>query len=126
MPLKGTDYDDLNRRLAFEDDGRGVREVGEWTYHKLALLEYYLPAFAKLCSKAGGWYYLDGFAGNGANRAPGFPLAKGSALIGVTQQLPPKRAVLIEKDKGHAAVLNARTERTATSPPKYLRLTAIK
>ena len=38
--------------------------------NKLALISYYLQPFAKLCArKAGGWYFLDGFAGSGANDA---------------------------------------------------------
>lgn len=104
-----TDYDDLYRRLAFVNDGQPIRDVGEWTFHKLALLEYYLPAFARLCQEGpGGWYYFDGFAGNGANRCPGLPLAKGSALIGVGQTPRPLKAVLIERDPGDAAALRAR------------------
>lgn len=110
-PRRGTDYEELNRRLEFIDDGRRAREVGEWTRHKLALLAYYLPEFAKICTeKARGWYYLDGFAGNGANSTPGFPLAKGSALIGVTQELPPARALLIEQRAQDARILAERVE----------------
>jgi three-Cys-motif partner protein len=109
MAKRGTDYTELNRRLAFEEDGRPARPVGGWTRDKLALLAYYLPEFAKLCSeKAGGWYYLDGFAGNGANAAPGFPLAKGSALLGATQLPPPTAALLIERGHEDAAILAAR------------------
>ncbi len=109
MPTRGTDYAELNRRLALEPDGRPAREVGVWTRDKLALLAYYLPQFAKLCTdKAGGWYYLDGFAGNGANDARGFPLAKGSALLGVSQVPPPSKAILIERDPGDAAILRER------------------
>ncbi len=65
----------------------------------MALLAYYLPAFAKLCTdKVGGWYYLDGFAANGVNRTQEFPLAKGTALIGLSQSPPPTKALLIERN----------------------------
>ncbi len=106
MARKGTDYKALLQRISFADDGLPAREVGEWTLHKLALLEYYLRPFAKVCT--GGWYFLDGFAGNGANRAAGFPLAKGSALIGVGQSPRPLRAVLIERDLADSATLRSR------------------
>lgn len=116
MPPRGTDYVELNRRLAFEDDRRPARDVGVWTRDKLALLAYYLPEFAKLCTeKAGGWYYLDGFAGNGANNAPGFPLAKGTALLGTTQSPPPTRAVLTEQNPTDVAILRERIEPLSTS-----------
>lgn len=109
MPPRGTDYAELNRRLALEPDGKATRPAGAWTRDKLALLAYYLPEFAKLCAeKAGGWYYFDGFAGNGANDAPGFPLAKGSALIGVTQSPPPTKVILVEKNAADARVLSER------------------
>ncbi len=116
MPPKGTDYAESNRRLALEPDGRGARPAGAWTRDKLALLAYYLPEFAKLCTdKAGGWYYFDGFAGNGANDASGFPLAKGSALIGTTQSPPPTKAILVEKNPSDAQILGERISATSVT-----------
>ncbi|MCC7366172.1 MAG: three-Cys-motif partner protein TcmP [Dehalococcoidia bacterium] len=107
---RGTNYDDLNERLAFDDDGQRTRPGGAWSRDKLALLAYYLPAFSRLCTdKAGGWYFLDGFAGNGVNSSPGFPLAKGTALLGAVQEPVAQHAVLVEKDERDAAVLALRT-----------------
>lgn len=110
MARRGTDYTGLNRQLAWADDGRPVRSVGGWTRDKLALLAYYLPAFAKLCTdKVGGWYYLDGFAANGVNRTQEFPLAKGTALIGLSQSPPPTKALLIERNHDDVETLRARS-----------------
>ncbi len=109
MATRGTDYDELNRRLKFEDDGLPTRPVGAWTRDKLALIAYYLPAFAKLCSeKANGWYYIDGFAGNGANRVEDMGLAKGSALIGLTTEPRCTKSILIELNSADAAALTNR------------------
>lgn len=109
MATRGTDYVELTRRLAWADDGRPGRQVGGWTRDKLALLAYYLPEFARLCTdKLGGWYYLDGFAANGVNSTPGFPLAKGTALIGLSQSPPPTKALLIERNHDDAGLLRER------------------
>jgi three-Cys-motif partner protein len=109
LPKRGTNYDDLNERLAFSDDGLPVRDTGAWSRHKLALIAYYLPKFAELCTeKAHGWYFVDGFAGNGANRSPGFELAKGSALLGVGQEPAAARSILIELKSADAATLRER------------------
>lgn len=110
MPKRGTDYEALNRVLEWPQDGLPARKVGEWTRHKLAMLAYYLPKFAELCQKPGGWYYLDGFAGNGVNVTSEFPRAKGSALIGTTQTPAPLRAVLIEENQSDADALRQRCE----------------
>lgn len=110
MAKRGTDYTELSRQLAWTDDGRPARPVGGWTRDKLALLAYYLPAFAKLCTdKVGGWYYLDGFAANGANRTQEFPLAKGTALLGLSQSPPPTKALLIERNHDDVETLRARS-----------------
>ena len=94
-----------------EPDGLPMREVNNWTPDKLALLAYYLKPFAKLCDeKAGGWYFLDGFAGNGGNDAGEGNTFKGSALIGVTTQPTATRCVLIERRGADAEVLQARCE----------------
>ena len=113
MPSRrGTDYDRLLEGIRMEADGLPMRRVREWTPNKLALLSYYLGPFAKLCSeKAGGWYFLDGFAGNGANDAGQLGTLKGSALIGATQEPYARKAVLIEKDAGDARALRERIGR---------------
>lgn len=109
MAKKGTDYDKLNEQLTFEDDGLPISDVGAWTRNKLALIAYYLPEFARLCSeKARGWYFIDGFAGCGANRSPGFPPAKGSALLGVTQTPFARHSLLCELSPANVRVLTAR------------------
>ncbi|MFN0148209.1 MAG: three-Cys-motif partner protein TcmP [Dehalococcoidia bacterium] len=109
MASKGTDYTELTQRLAFVDDGLAARSVGAWTRDKLALIAYYLPAFAKLCSeKANGWYYVDGFADNGANRIDDFGLAKGSALIGLATEPACKTSILVEMNPADARVLARR------------------
>lgn len=95
-----------------DDDRLPMRQVKAWTPDKLALLSYYLGPFAKLCSeKAGGWYFLDGFAGNGANSAQGLGIFKGSALIGATQEPQARGVVLIEKGRQNARTLRKRCER---------------
>lgn len=94
-----------------EPDGLPMREVNSWTPDKLALLAYYLGPFADLCAgMAGGWYFLDGFAGNGANDAGEGNTYKGSALIGVTMEPPATKCVLIEQGATEAALLRARCE----------------
>ena len=106
---KGTDYEKLLERVAFDDDGLQCKAVGSWTRNKLALIAYYLPAFAKLCSdRAGGWYFVDAFAGNGANKTDGFALAKGSALLGVTQDPPAKLSLLCEINGADVRILGER------------------
>lgn len=108
---KGTDYKKLLERIAFEADGRPCKPVGSWTRNKLALIAYYLPAFARLCQdRAGGWYFVDGFAGNGANRTDGFPLAKGSALLGVTTEPSAKLSLLCEISGPDSRILRERCE----------------
>ena len=94
-----------------DDDGLPMRPVKAWTPDKLALLSYYLEPFAKLCQKAGGWYFLDGFAGNGANSAQGLGIFKGSALIGATQEPRARRVVLIERNGKDAQTLRERCGR---------------
>ncbi len=95
-----------------DPDGLPMREVNSWTSDKLALLAYYLDPFAKLChDKAGGWYFLDGFAGNGANDAGQLGTYKGSALIGATQNPQAKRVVLVEKSQRSVRALRKRCER---------------
>lgn len=114
MSNRGTDYQHLNEALRWEDDGLPRRRVGSWSRDKVAILAYYLPGFAKICrakSRAGAWYYLDGFAGNGVNDAPGLPLSKGTALVGVSQELAPAKAVLVERDPESTEALRRRVER---------------
>lgn len=113
MPSRrGTDYDRLLEGIRMDDDGLAMRPVREWTPSKLALLSYYLGPFAKLCSeKAGGWYFLDGFAGNGANDAGQVGTFKGSALIGATQEPFATKVVLIEKGRQNVRTLQKRCER---------------
>lgn len=95
-----------------DDDGLPMRQVKAWTPDKLALLSYYLGPFAKLCSKkAGGWYFLDGFAGNGANSAQGLGIFKGSALVGATQEPQARKVVLIERNGKDAHTLRERCGR---------------
>lgn len=90
--------------------GARVDRGGAWTRDKVALLAYYLPRFAKLCTdKAGGWYYLDGFAGKGANRIRGWGLSKGTALVGVLTEPFAKAALLIEKNEPDYLILAERT-----------------
>ena len=112
MAKKGTDYSKLLERVAFEDDGRPCKQVRRWTRDKLALIAYYLPAFARLCERgpAGGWYFVDGFAGNGANKTHGFPLAKGSALLGVTTEPPARLSLLCELSETDSRTLRERCE----------------
>ena len=112
MPSRrGTDYARLLKGIRMDDDGLPMRPVREWTPSKLALLSYYLRPFAKLCSeKAGGWYFLDGFAGNGANREQGLGMFKGSALIGAAQEPLATEVVLIERGRQNARTLRKRCE----------------
>ena len=95
-----------------DDDGLPMRSVGEWTPNKLALISYYLQPFAKLCTElAGGWYFLDGFAGSGANDAGELGRFKGSALIGATEKPDAERVVLVERSQGNVRNLMKRCER---------------
>ena len=111
-PRRGTDYEALLASIRMDDDGLPMRSVKEWTPNKLALISYYLPEFARLCDgKAGGWYFLDGFAGNGANWARDLGRFKGSALIGATVEPRAKRVVLIEKSQESVQTLKKRCER---------------
>lgn len=109
---QGTDYERLRESIRMEPDGLPMRKVNNWTPDKLALLAYYLEPFANLChDKAGGWYFLDGFAGNGGNDARQLGKYKGSALIGATQQPEAKRVVLVEKSPRNIQALRKRCER---------------
>ena len=95
-----------------DDDGLPMRSVKEWTPNKLALISYYLQGFAKLCAGgAGGWYFLDGFAGSGANNAGELGRFKGSALIGATEEPKANRVVLIERSQRSIQALRKRCER---------------
>jgi hypothetical protein len=73
-----------------------ARDAPSWTEERLMGLEAYLAAFAKACSKAGGWYGLDLFAGTGLNwsttrDAP----TNGSALIALEVGAPAATKVLV-------------------------------
>ena len=92
-----------------DDDGLPMRSVKQWTPSKLALISYYLKPFSEICRN--GWYFLDGFAGNGANEAGQLGLFKGSALIGATQQLSATGLALIEQDPGDVSTLRTRVQR---------------
>ncbi len=92
-----------------ENDGLPARPVRQWTPSKLALIAYYLKPFSEICRN--GWYFLDAFAGNGANDAGQLGLFKGSALIGATQQLRATRLALIEADSDNARTLRTRIHR---------------
>lgn len=112
MPSRrGTDYDRLLEDIRMDDDGLPMRRVKAWTPDKLALLSHYLQGFAKACAKAGGWYFLDGFAGNGGNDAGQLGLFKGSALIGATMVPPATKVALIEKRRKSARTLKTRCAR---------------
>lgn len=112
MPSRrGTDYDRLLEGIRMEADGLPMRRVKAWTPDKLALLFHYLQGFAKACAKAGGWYFLDGFAGNGGNDAGQLGLFKGSALIGATMVPPATKVALIEKRRKSARTLKTRCAR---------------
>lgn len=109
---RGTDYEALLDRIRMDDDGLPMRSVKEWTPNKLALISYYLQPFAKLCAEgAGGWYFLDGFAGSGANDAGQLGMFKGSALIGATEKPEAKRVVLVERSQGSVQALRRRCEK---------------
>jgi three-Cys-motif partner protein len=105
-----TDYPALLDRLALaSDDSDIARAARPWTRDKLALIGYYLTPFARLCSeKAGGWVYVDGFAGNGANSVDEFGRAKGSALLGATTTPPPNYLIAIESDPTNFRALESR------------------
>ena len=92
-----------------EDDGLPARPVKQWTPSKLALIAYYLKPFSEICRN--GWYYLDAFAGNGANNAGQLGLFKGSALIGATQPLSATGLALIETDPVNVSDLRTRIHR---------------
>ncbi len=95
-----------------DDDHLPMRPVKAWTPNKLALISYYLPEFAGLChDKAGGWYFLDGFAGNGANWARDLGRFKGSALLGATMEPRARKVVLIERSRKSVQTLKTRCER---------------
>ncbi len=101
----------MRESIRMEPDGLPMRTVNNWTPDKLALLAYYLKPFAKLChEKAGGWYFLDGFAGNGANDAGEGNTFRGSALIGVTMEPAAQKCVLIERRARDAELLKTRCE----------------
>jgi three-Cys-motif partner protein len=112
MPERGTDYEALLDRIRMDDDGLPMRSVREWTPNKLALISYYLQPFAGLCAEgAGGWYFLDGFAGSGANNAGQLGRFKGSALIGATEKPEASQVVLIERNRRNLQALRRRCAR---------------
>jgi three-Cys-motif partner protein len=98
-------------------DGRAVRPVRRWTVDKLAILAYYLPQFASICTKqAQGWYYFDGFAGCGVNVVKGEQRwYKGSALIALSVDANATGAVLVEQDETQAAALRERAAEYSTA-----------
>jgi three-Cys-motif partner protein len=113
MPERGTNYEALLARIQMEPDGLPARRAGPWSRDKLALLAYYLPAFSRACIQAGGWYYIDGFAGNGANEVEDFARSKGTAMLGAGTVPSPTRAILVERNPADAAILR---KRLADSP----------
>ncbi len=116
MAKRGTDYGALAQRVRFGmADGMATRPVRRWTVDKLAILAYYLPSFAAICSKqAGGWYFFDGFAGSGVNAIQGEEWYKGSALIGLSVSPAATGAILIEQDRPQADALATRASGYAT------------
>jgi three-Cys-motif partner protein len=94
-------------------DGYQARDVASWTEEKLMILDAYLNSFAKACTKAGGWYGLDLFAGTGLNWSTTRDREiNGSALIALEARPPEATKVVVaEKQVGAFKTLEHRTRR---------------
>ena len=110
MPRRGTDYARLAAAVQFGlPDGGPTRPVHRWTVDKLAILAYYVPVFADICTRnARGWYFVDAFAGCGVNDVAGEYWYKGSALVGMAAKPSPNFALLVEADPVQAEGLRPR------------------
>lgn len=75
------------------------------------ILEAYLQQFARACSKAGGWYGLDLFAGSGGNWSQLRQVERPSSpLIALRAEAPrATKVIAAESSEGLFAALRART-----------------
>lgn len=98
-------------------DGFKARSAPPWSEEKLNILDGYLRGgpdgvggFAQACSRAGGWYGLDLFAGTGLNQSEtSGQLINGSPLIALEASAPEATEVLIaESDPRAFAALEYR------------------
>jgi three-Cys-motif partner protein len=97
------------RQLA---DGLTARVAPVWSEEKLMILEAYLKAFAKACTKVGGWYALDLFAGSGGNWSQVREVERLSSPQIALQAGEPKAVKVVAAESAgrlHSA-LEARTE----------------
>lgn len=102
-------------KLVDAKDGFKARVAPIWTKEKLAILDGYLPAFAKTTKgRAPGWYALDLFAGGGLNyfeaqriEIPGSPLIALEA--GPSDAPQATEVVMAEADDKTFAALQHRT-----------------
>ncbi len=104
---------ELLGQLTAESDGRPVRRIGPWSLKKLAVLLLYFDGFTRACAKAGGGFYIDGFAGPGMcsvrNAPPGTALVWGSPLLALQTQPRFERCIFVEHNRATASVLSERT-----------------
>lgn len=97
-----------------EPDDLPMRRIGVWSLEKLATLHLYLPAFARACQRAGGGYYVDGFAGPGRASIRGAPephFVYGSPLIALRANPQIKRCIFLEIDPHKLTALEGRCSR---------------
>lgn len=94
------------------DDGRLVREVGEWTGYKLDIVEAYAQHFATACKdKARAWFFIDGFCGPGVNRVkPAQTLRWGSPVLGLLADPPFKRCIAMDLSERDVEALRSRVQ----------------
>lgn len=97
--------------IVAEDDGIvPIREVGEWTQNKLGILQSYLGPFAKACTSAGRWYFVDTMAGSGLCRIrESGQILRGSTLIALNVDPPFAGVLSLELERASAEALARRT-----------------
>ena len=106
-----TTSEEILAELRAPFDESPVRRIGVWSLEKLATLQLYLPAFARACQRAGGGYYVDGFAGPGRASVRGAPepyFVHGSPLIALRAKPEIERCIFLEIDPHKLAALEGR------------------
>ncbi len=93
------------------DDGlRPVREAHDWTRNKLGILASYLSSYARACTGAGAFYFVDAMAGPGiCHIAETEEFLLGSTLIAARTSPLFDRVLALDLAPANVEVLRART-----------------
>lgn len=96
--------------ISVTDDGiRPVREAHDWTRNKLGILTSYLSSYARACTRAGDFYFVDAMAGPGlCHIAETDEFLLGSTLIAARTSPPFARILSLDIVPANVAALERR------------------